>query len=46
VFQYLTLRAVMAALTSLIGLIAGPFVIRRLVWLKVSQSVNMRCKRT
>jgi phospho-N-acetylmuramoyl-pentapeptide-transferase len=32
VFQVLTLRAVMAALTSLlIGLIAGPFVIRRLV---------------
>jgi hypothetical protein len=48
VFQYLTLRAVMAALTSLlIGLIAGPFVIRRLVSLKmVSRSVNMRCKRT
>ena len=29
VFQYLTFRAVMAALTALmIGLIAGPFVIR------------------
>ena len=39
VFQYLTLRAVMAALTALlIGLIAGPFVIRRLVALKIDVS--------
>jgi len=31
VFQYLTFRAVMAALTALLmGLIAGPFVIRKL----------------
>ena len=38
VFQYLTFRAVMAALTALlIGLIAGPFVIRRLVALKIGQ---------
>jgi phospho-N-acetylmuramoyl-pentapeptide-transferase len=41
VFQYLTLRAVMAALTSLlIGLIAGPFVIRRLVTLKIGQPIR------
>ena len=41
VFQYLTLRAVMAALTSLlIGLIAGPFVIRRLVSLKIGQPIR------
>jgi phospho-N-acetylmuramoyl-pentapeptide-transferase len=38
VFQYLTFRAVMAALTALlIGLIAGPFVIRRLTELKIGQ---------
>lgn len=41
VFQYLTLRAVMAALTALlIGLIAGPFVIRRLVALKIGQPIR------
>ncbi len=41
VFQYLTFRAVMAALTSLlIGLIAGPFVIRRLTQLKIGQPVR------
>ncbi len=41
VFQYLTFRAVMAALTSLlIGLIAGPFVIRRLISLKIGQPVR------
>ncbi|MEO7399504.1 MAG: phospho-N-acetylmuramoyl-pentapeptide-transferase [Polaromonas sp.] len=41
VFQYLTLRAVMAALTALlIGLIAGPFVIRRLVSLKIGQPIR------
>ena len=35
VFQYLTLRAVMAALTALLlGLLAGPAVIRRLGELK------------
>ncbi|MEO5660827.1 MAG: phospho-N-acetylmuramoyl-pentapeptide-transferase [Polaromonas sp.] len=41
VFQYLTLRAVMAALTSLlIGLLAGPFVIRRLITLKIGQPIR------
>ncbi len=41
VFQYLTLRAVMAALTALlIGLLAGPFVIRRLISLKIGQPVR------
>jgi phospho-N-acetylmuramoyl-pentapeptide-transferase len=41
VFQYLTLRAVMAALTALlIGLIAGPFVIRRLIELKIGQPIR------
>jgi phospho-N-acetylmuramoyl-pentapeptide-transferase len=41
VFQYLTLRAVMAALTALmIGLIAGPFVIRRLIALKIGQPIR------
>jgi phospho-N-acetylmuramoyl-pentapeptide-transferase len=41
VFQYLTFRAVMAALTSLlIGLIAGPYVIRRLAALKIGQPVR------
>jgi phospho-N-acetylmuramoyl-pentapeptide-transferase len=41
VFQYLTLRAVLAALTALlIGLIAGPFVIRRLVSLKIGQPIR------
>ncbi len=41
VFQYLTLRAVMAALTSLmIGLLAGPFVIRQLVSLKIGQPIR------
>jgi len=41
VFQYLTLRAVMAALTALlIGLIAGPFVIRRLISLKIDQPIR------
>ena len=41
VFQYLTLRAVMAALTALlIGLLAGPFVIRRLVSLKIGQPIR------
>jgi len=41
VFQYLTFRAVMAALTALlIGLFAGPYVIRRLTELKIGQPVR------
>ena len=41
VFQYLTFRAVMAALTGLlIGLSAGPFVIRRLIALKIGQPIR------
>ena len=41
VFQYLTLRAVMAALTALLlGLVAGPYVIRRLTELKIGQPVR------
>jgi phospho-N-acetylmuramoyl-pentapeptide-transferase len=41
VFQYITFRAVMAAMTSLlIGLIAGPWVIRRLNRLKIGQPVR------
>jgi len=41
VFQYITFRAVMAALTALlIGLVAGPWVIRRLVALKIGQPVR------
>ncbi len=41
VFQYLTLRAVMAAMTALlIGLIAGPAVIRNLSRLKIGQPVR------
>jgi phospho-N-acetylmuramoyl-pentapeptide-transferase len=41
VFQYLTFRAVMAALTSLlIGLAAGPLVIARLRELKIGQPVR------
>jgi phospho-N-acetylmuramoyl-pentapeptide-transferase len=41
VFQYLTFRAVMAALTALlIGLAAGPWVIRRLTELKIGQPVR------
>jgi len=41
VFQYLTLRAVMGALTALlIGLIAGPIVIRRLTELKIGQPIR------
>ncbi len=41
VFQYLTLRAVMAALTALLmGLAAGPWVIRRLTRLKIGQPVR------
>ena len=41
VFQYLTLRAVLSALTGLlIGLVAGPFVIRRLIALKIGQPIR------
>jgi phospho-N-acetylmuramoyl-pentapeptide-transferase len=41
VFQYLTFRAVMAAMTALlIGIIAGPWVIRRLAALKIGQPVR------
>ena len=41
VFQYLTFRAVMAALTALvIGLAAGPYVIRRLRELKIGQPIR------
>ncbi len=41
VFQYLTFRAVMAALTALLmGLVAGPFVIRRLTSLKIGQPIR------
>ncbi len=41
VFQYLTFRAVMAAMTALIvGLVAGPFVIRRLAALKIGQPIR------
>ena len=41
VFQYLTFRAVMAALTALlIGLIAGPYVIRHLTQLKIGQPIR------
>jgi phospho-N-acetylmuramoyl-pentapeptide-transferase len=41
VFQYLTFRAVMAAMTALlIGLAAGPYVIRRLRELKIGQPIR------
>jgi phospho-N-acetylmuramoyl-pentapeptide-transferase len=41
VFQYLTFRAVMAAMTALLlGLIAGPWVIARLASLKIGQPVR------
>jgi phospho-N-acetylmuramoyl-pentapeptide-transferase len=41
VFQYLTFRAVMAALTALLmGLVAGPLVIRRLTALKIGQPIR------
>jgi phospho-N-acetylmuramoyl-pentapeptide-transferase len=41
VFQYITFRAVMAALTALmIGLVAGPYVINRLRDLKIGQQVR------
>jgi phospho-N-acetylmuramoyl-pentapeptide-transferase len=41
VFSYITLRAVLAAATSLtIGLLAGPYVIRRLTEMKIGQAVR------
>jgi len=41
VFNYITLRAVMACMTALaISLIAGPFVIRKLTAYKIGQSVR------
>ena len=41
VFQYLTLRAVLAAMTALlIGLAFGPWVIRRLAELKIGQPIR------
>ena len=41
VFQYITFRAVMAAMTSLIiGLVFGPWVIRRLAALKIGQPIR------
>jgi phospho-N-acetylmuramoyl-pentapeptide-transferase len=41
VFQYITFRAVMAAMTALmIGLLAGPYVINRLRALKIGQQVR------
>ncbi len=41
VFQYITFRAVMAAMTSLlIGLAFGPWVIRRLTSLKIGQPIR------
>jgi phospho-N-acetylmuramoyl-pentapeptide-transferase len=41
VFQYLTFRSVMAAMTALlIGLILGPFVIRKLTELKIGQPIR------
>ena len=41
VFQYITFRAVMAALTALlVGLVAGPYFIRRLAALKIGQPIR------
>jgi phospho-N-acetylmuramoyl-pentapeptide-transferase len=41
VFQYLTFRAVMAAMTALLlGLVAGPYFIRRLAALKIGQPIR------
>ncbi len=41
VFEYITLRAVLACATSLlIGLVAGPWVIRKLTELKIGQAVR------
>ena len=47
VFQYITFRAVMAAMTALlIGLAAGPWVIRRLGALKIGQPVRAYAMQT
>jgi phospho-N-acetylmuramoyl-pentapeptide-transferase len=47
VFEYITLRAVMACATALIiGLIAGPFVIRKLAELKIGQAVRQNGPQT
>ena len=41
VFNYITLRAVLATLTALtIGLVFGPLLIRRLTALKIGQAVR------
>src|SRR5574343_1578699 len=41
VFQYLTFRSVMAAMTALIiGLLLGPYVIRKLTELKIGQPIR------
>ncbi len=41
VFQYITFRAVMAAMTALLlGLVAGPYFIRRLAALKIGQPIR------
>ncbi|MCP6390513.1 phospho-N-acetylmuramoyl-pentapeptide-transferase, partial [Klebsiella pneumoniae] len=41
VFQYLTFRSVMAAMTALlIGLALGPWLIRRLTELKIGQPIR------
>jgi len=41
VFQYLTFRAVMAAMTALlVGIAAGPYFIRRLTELKIGQPIR------
>jgi len=47
VFEYITMRAVMACATALIiGLIAGPFVIRKLAELKIGQAVRQNGPQT
>jgi phospho-N-acetylmuramoyl-pentapeptide-transferase len=47
VFQYLTFRAVMAALTALVlGLVAGPWFIRRLAALKIGQPIRTYAMQT
>ena len=41
VFNYITLRAVLAAMTALlIGLVFGPLVIRKLTQMKIGQAVR------
>lgn len=47
VFEYITLRAVMACATALlIGLVAGPFVIRKLASLKIGQAIRQNGPQT